>query len=806
MKSKLFCLLTLACFAVSAVEVDIFREDGDPRVAEFTIPGTDGADAVKNFVMERDGKKYYPQTSKISNYPSGSVRWYRLISDAPAGRYKVSPRRPGKNLYPNVVVPIKKNKSYTNKLLTLTFDAKPFAVKVTGKDDVYTIQAPEITLPDGSRPQAVFKKVKAVETGIVQTVLVFQGEYAPVPEGEKRYWQLRITMWNNKDFIKVEPLLGTALTKAVNTPFEEMRSLKSARMRIICGSAAGAVKSKFTQWEDNSYDVTADGKTQSQKGSLGLFNLANKASLAIPEMAERFPIGVTTLENALDVDLFPAIQPADRYANGKPIYIKYFPIYTGNYVMRAGVEISFPMYLALNKKIDAAKLLAPIPVGMVDVEDLNKSGAWLHYIGKPDKYSKPFEPEIKNGLEAYFTWRDRERWYGFMNFGDSHGERTWNWMNHEYDTAAIFFEHALRLRNPKYFREALRCARHQMEVDMVKNHPDPKNNGGVYKHALGHTGGYFTGDDVAKYIKGCDWKGVKNPFLNGDLSSGHTRIRGMCMAYVLTGDQRYRETACLTGNWIRQCKLFALRAWPGGSAREPGWGLVNLTSIYWMDANPRFLKAAEELGWIVLSHAQGRGVHMRKLRAHQCPPPPGGWNEKNSFYKFGSVSFPTGYQAMGMYLLYKQTRDKFLKEDLFDNLKATAEYIKARLYLPEYRAFIHSPVPWRRQSLRNGAGAGTSLRNVLLMDALLNNNQESQAIAVDTLQQMLTRREVFDSPLKGANPDDPHPKSASAGLYFIPVTIDFMRQLDIVMPPITYDTSKQELWNGSETQKREQEK
>jgi len=108
--------------------------------------------------------------------------------------------------------------------------------------------------------------------------------------------------------------------------------------------------------------------------------------------------------------------------------------------------------------------------------------------------------------------------------------------------------------------------------------------------------------------------------------------------------------------------------------------------------------------------------------------------------------------------------------------------------------------------LRNGAGAGTSLRNVLLMDALLNNNQESQAIAVDTLQQMLTRREVFDSPLKGANPDDPHPKSASAGLYFIPVTIDFMRQLDIVMPPITYDTSKQELWNGSETQKREQEK
>ena len=299
-------------------------------------------------------------------------------------------------------------------------------------------------------------------------------------------------------------------------------------------------------------------------------------------MAERFPIGVTTLENALDVNLFPEIKPADRYAKCEPMYIKYFPIYTGNYVMRAGVEVSFPMYLALNKKTDAAQFLKPIPVGMVDVEDLNKSGAWLHYINKPDKYSKPFDPEIKIGLTSWFSTREKQRWYGFMNYGDGHGERTWNWLNQEYDTGAVFFEQALRMRNPEYFREALRCVRHQMEIDTVKNNPDPIRNGGVYKHALGHTGGYFTGKDVKKLIKGCNWEGVKNPFLNGECSSGHIRIRGMCMAYVLTGDQRYQKTAHLTGEWLRKCQLFAIRAWPGGSSREPGWALVNLTSLYWM--------------------------------------------------------------------------------------------------------------------------------------------------------------------------------------------------------------------------------
>jgi hypothetical protein len=62
---------------------------------------------------------------------------------------------------------------------------------------------------------------------------------------------------------------------------------------------------------------------------------------------------------------------------------------------------------------------------------------------------------------------------------------------------------------------------------------------------------------------------------------------------------------------------------------------------------------------------------------------------------------------------------------------------------------------------------------------------------------MLTRREVYASPLKDANPDDPGYNSVSQGLYFLPLTLDLMRKLDLVMPGIKYDLSQRDLWGGT---------
>ena len=786
-------LALAAILSVSALEVDIFKSSGDPRMVNFTIPAGEKEPLHKSFVLERNGKKYYPQSLAISRYPSGAVRWYRLTADLEAGRYQVVP---GGSAIPapsrqNMIKAVEKLAVYSNKLYTLSFQKQPFAVKIKAKSGEYLIHAPAITLPDGTKPAAKFDKVQLFESGGFMTGLEFSGSYENTKEADKRYWQLRITMYANKNFVAVEPLLGITLKAPGATSYDEMRAWKSAVMRIEKPKAKPGKNIRSVQWEDTFYEVASAGKSESKKGALGIFDLDKKASLVIPEMAERFPIGVNSRGNALDVELLPEIAPVNRYAKRDKEYVHYFAMRTGNYVIRAGVEVSFPMFLALDKKINAAKLLEPFPVGMVDVEDLQKSGAWLNYIGKTDKYSEPYDKEIKKGLESYFKYQKKERWYGFLNYGDSHGERIWNWFNNEYDAAAILFEQALRFRNPEYFREAVRSIRHQMEVDTVKRQPG-KMNGSIYTHSMGHTGGYYKDGE----FKFSNYGGGGKLFVTSKCSNGHMRIRGMCMGFVLTGDRRFRETAQLTGDYIRSTQLFVNRTW-GSTHREPGWALVNLTSIYWMSATQRYLNACEDLAWTVMAQARGRGVRYDTLESHNSPVPPGGWTPENRFYRKGALSFPTGYQGTGMYLVYKITKDEYLKKALRENLKATADYVKTRLYFPDRKGFVHSPVPWRRQSTRNGSGAGAAMRNILLIDALLTGNKESLEISRDTMIQMLTRREVFASPLKDSDPDNPDPKSVTSGLYFVPFTLDLMRQLDLVMPPITYDLSQRYSWNGS---------
>ncbi|MBQ6471846.1 MAG: hypothetical protein IJJ33_07675, partial [Victivallales bacterium] len=683
-----------------------------------------------------------------------------------------------------------RNRAFGNHILTATYEGRPFVVRLESGGKEWKVHAPEITLPDGTCPEPTLLAATPFDLGPLQTGLEFSGEYVPSPEGERRYWRLRLTLWGDKGFVGLEPLLGVALDRPGASSYDEMRGWRAASMRINTAGKQPAVRSD-TQWEDSAYETSVAGKTDVGQGSLGVFAFPGGGRLAVPEMAERFPLGVTTFPDGLRVDLFPEILPRDRYAGRDPEYIQYFALHTGDYVMRAGVEIAFPMYLALDDGVDAGKLLGPVPVGMVDVEALDESGAWLNSIRPPDLYSRPFDPEIVIGLNSYLKSKREGRWYGFMNYGDSFGERKWNWFNNEYDAAAVFFEQALRFRNPEYFREALRAARHQMEIDTIKRHPGA-DNGAVYTHSLGHTGGYYRDGDFAFLNYGHSGR----QFAVGTFSNGHTRIRGMCMAFVLTGDRRFRDTALSTGKWIMNSELFKRRTW-SSTHREPGWALVNLTSLHWMNGAKNFLDAAETLAWIVLSHARGRGVRYDVLQKHNCPTPPEGWNDNNRMYRTGALSFPTGYQGTGMYLVYQATEDECLKKALRENLKATAEYIKGRLYFPDRRGFVHSPVPWRRQSTRNGSGAGSSLRNVLLVDALLAGDSGSLAISRDTMVQMLTRRELFASPLKDTDPDAPGPKEVTSGLYFVPLTLELMRSLKMVMPEIKYDLSQRETWGGT---------
>lgn len=466
------------------------------------------------------------------------------------------------------------------------------------------------------------------------------------------------------------------------------------------------------------------------------------------------------------MELLPAIVPVNRYHGRKNEHIHTYYLRDGLYTIRGGVEKSYRLYAGLSDgdrttAVATAKTLPVQPVGLVEINYLNQTGAWPHRVTPPNEFSSAYDRVIKTGAAAYFARQRQERWYGALNWGDWFGERVCNWGNHEYDTPTVFFEHALRFRDPEYFREALRGARHFIDVDIVKRHPDRNQIGGVWAHSLGHTGGYFDKDS----FKLENYGQSSEVFIDGRHSAGHTRARGTVLAYLFSGDPRFREQAVNIGEFIRRDEMFRKRNWTL-TAREPGWALFNLCSIYDLTADPAVLQTARELGAIVIERAEGHGVKFARLSKWNAPPKPGGMTAADKKYLTGELSFPTGYQAAGMMELYRLTGDPAIRT----NLLQTAAYVKERLYDRERHGFIHSPCPWRSQNVRMGGCHANALRYVLAFELAETGDTADAAIIAETIGNMFRRQEYFDSPLKGEKPDYPHPKSFSSSIYFWPQT------------------------------------
>ena len=56
------------------------------------------------------------------------------------------------------------NSGVTNSIWQISFNKKPFEARFVRDGEVITFGAPEITLPDGSRPEAVLLEEKDIES------------------------------------------------------------------------------------------------------------------------------------------------------------------------------------------------------------------------------------------------------------------------------------------------------------------------------------------------------------------------------------------------------------------------------------------------------------------------------------------------------------------------------------------------------------------------------------------------------------------------------------------------------------------
>lgn len=780
------CLLVGMAFGVYAFDVEVFQPSIRPLPVSFSVPGKKGG-AVKSFGVSSNGRPLPVQSEVISRYPDKSPRWYRLTVPAVNGVLEVSPDVNTSLASSSVTLTETSGMTLMeNGIVRLEIDTVNGSVLYSRGDAKFSFSPPRVRLPDGSIPGLLHSECRVLSRGPLRAMVRWRGEYAGgKDDADACYWELTISMFADSSYLELMPLVGFYRRRASESAAGEMVRFSSIWLPFSGGDSSVPLTAwikggdkfslcdgeRIAQWE---FDRFGGDNGKGRDGQLsGVFTQplsGYQLALVFEEMPEQYPAGLRRRANGFELELLPEIVPRDRYHGRADEHIHTYYLRDGIYSIRGGVEKSYRIYAGLEsgtpEAVSAvAGTLAVQPVGLVELDYLNRSGAWPHRVTPPGAFTAPYDAAVKTGAAAYFERQRRERWHGALNWGDWFGERQYNWGNHEYDTPSIFFEHALRFRDPEYFREGLRGARHFIDVDVVKRHPDPANVGSVWAHSLGHTGGYFESGSfkLDNYGQG------SAVFIDGRHSAGHTRARGTVMAYIFSGDPRFLEQSVGIAENIRKDGMFRRRDWTL-TAREPGWALFNLCSVYDLTADPELLRAANELGDIIIERAAGRGVKFSKLSKWNAPPKPGGMSGEDRKYLTGELSFPTAYQAAGMMELYRLTG----RADVRKNLLETAAYVRERLYDRDRHGFIHSPCPWRTQSVRLGGTHGNSLRYVLAFELSENVRGEGETMIADTLAKMFSQREVFDSPLKDESPDYPHPKSFSAAIYFWPQTWDLL--------------------------------
>ena len=281
----------------------------------------------------------------------------------------------------------------------------------------------------------------------------------------------------------------------------------------------------------------------------------------------------------------------------------------------------------------------------------------------------------------YWKDRERDREYGMLNFGDWWGERSINWGNSEYDEQHAFLMQFLRTGEARYFVAAEQMEWHNRDVDTIHHHRDVSRIGGVYHHAIGHTGGYYRQSPVPG-------QGIAVGILTVD----HVFVRGHLDYYFLTGDRRSLETARMIAD---RYDTYDTRNYDFNNCRNAGWHLILTMATYEATLDRFYLNAAR----IIVN------------RVHERQTPDGGWD----FYRvcmhpdpphFGNFGFTVGVLLTGLRQYYAATGEEGAAREIVRG----AHFLVDQLWTPEVATFRYVSCP--------KAGAGSPMLTFLLLDGI----------------------------------------------------------------------------------------
>ncbi len=520
-----------------------------------------------------------------------------------------------------------------------------------------------------------------------------------------------------------------------------MTSLKEAGLTAQLAAAAQTPAARVFQVDENHFTVDGRAGGARAAGWTSVSGGPGGFALGCREFWQQWPKSIETRDGAITLGLCPEFP--DGLYDGKALADEN-KLY---YALRHGLH-TFKVGLAKTHEISAF-FFAAAPGGDSLTNFFAAAGEPLlatcepAYVGAtraagdfpaadPAKFFG-YDAWFDRMLAAHLQRRDNVREYGLLNWGDWYGERDVNWGNLEYDLQGSLLVQYLRTGDRRFFLRGAQAARHHIDVDvvhatnpLVKNPYGPAPEiGGVWRHSLNHTGGYFNTSALpveTSYQMG----------LSADM--GHVWADGDLLYYHLTGDRQAYDVALQVADMVAGHMVGKL----GTHIRALGWPMILVLSAYEASGNPKYLEAATE-NWHTLRAALDpqRGWVVKLSPAHCYHPAGSTRKERDTIYRDeprceGNVPFMEGLTLCSLARYHRATGDP----EVLKAITTGIDQMIRECWVEETKTFRYSACPLSSSTSYISFMLGAE---AIAYEAKLTGNPEHQRILREGIRSALTK-------------------------------------------------------------------
>ena len=392
----------------------------------------------------------------------------------------------------------------------------------------------------------------------------------------------------------------------------------------------------------------------------------NLLALQVHDFWQTYPKALSINKKTIRLSLLPELPkhhypPADLDTDADAFFRHFYWYKNGSYVWKQGMEIQQRITLMMadgkeaSMKVIRDWLQQPL-FAQASTEHYCKSMAFSNI----EPSSSAFFPEYDEAFEESFQQLEESRVkrgeYGWMNYGDWFGERTWNWGNNEYDLVYSLAVQFARTGNLQYLERARQMVRHYATVDILHIPSSMTCREPIYQHCCGHVGDFITSN--APIVKKL---GQNAALLMGahDTAGGHALHVGLYLMANLLGEKKYANVA-FACSW-NQSKCYTAD-YRFAIERTVGWCIINNIYAYSMTNNPYFLNACK-----IFFEAVKKQLNP-KTGCYDLPQDPTECDCPDKTKHRGGKPFAMGILMHGLIRLYETTGDKDIKDVLLKNV------------------------------------------------------------------------------------------------------------------------------------------